>query len=46
MLLGVFPRIAAALSLPLVAGFMANNAWALSQGMEQFPHCGECFGIW
>jgi len=46
LLLGVFPRIAAALCLPLTAGFMANNAWALSQGMEQFPQCGECFGIW
>ncbi len=46
LLLGVFPRIAAALSLPLIAGFMVNNAWALSQGMEQFPHCGQCFGIW
>lgn len=46
LLLGVFPRIAAALSLPLVAGFMANNSWALSQGMEQFPLCGHCFGIW
>jgi putative oxidoreductase len=43
LLLGVFPRIAAALSLPLLAGFMANNAWAISQG-EQFGQCG-CFGI-
>jgi len=46
LLLGVFPRIAAALCLPLTAGFMANNSWALSQGMEQFPQCGYCFGIW
>jgi len=46
LLLGVFPRIVAALCLPLIAGFMANNAWALSQGMEQFPQCGDCFGIW
>lgn len=44
LLLGVFPRLAATLSLPLMAGFMANNAWAISQGMEQFPPCG-CFGI-
>ncbi len=44
LLLGVFPRLAAALSLPLLAGFMANNAWAISQGMEQFPNCG-CFGV-
>ena len=46
LLLGVLPRIAAALSLPITAGFIANNGWALSQGMEQFPHCAECFGIW
>lgn len=45
LLIGVFPRIAAGLCLPLIAGFMANNSWALSQGMEQFPPCG-CFGIW
>jgi len=46
LLIGVFPRITAALCLPLIAGFIANNSWALSQGMEQFPECGECFGIW
>jgi len=46
LLLRVFPRIAAALSLPLTAGFIANNSWALSQGVEQFPQCGQCFGIW
>ena len=46
LLLGVFPRIVAALCLPLTAGFIANNSWALSQGMEQFPQCAECFGIW
>jgi uncharacterized membrane protein YphA (DoxX/SURF4 family) len=44
LLLGVFPRIAAVLSLPLLAGFMANNVWAISQG-EQFGQCG-CLGIW
>jgi len=46
LLMGVFPRIAAGLCLPLIAGFIANNSWALSQGMEQFPQCGHCFGIW
>jgi len=46
LLIGVFPRIAAGLSLPLTAGFMANNSWALSQGIEQFPQCAHCFGIW
>ena len=46
LLIGVFPRIAAGLSLLLTAGFMANNSWALSQGVEQFPQCAQCFGIW
>lgn len=44
--LGIFPRIAAALFLPLAAGFMANNSWALSHGLEKFPTCASCFGIW
>ena len=46
LLIGVFPRIAAGLSLPLTAGFMVNNSWALSQGIEEFPQCAQCFGIW
>jgi len=46
LLLGVFPRIVAALCLPLTAGFMASNCVALSQGMEQFPTCTYCFGKW
>jgi len=46
LLVGSFSRIAAGLCLPLIAGFMANNSWALSQGIEQFPECGQCFGIW
>jgi len=45
LLVGSLPRIAAGLCLPLIAGFIANNSWALSQGMEQFPECGQCFGI-
>ena len=46
LLLGIFPRIAPALCLPLTAGFMASNSYALSQGMEQFPTCACCFGKW
>ena len=46
LLLGFFPRIAAALCLPLIAGFMANNSWALINGIEKFPECARCFGIW
>jgi uncharacterized membrane protein YphA (DoxX/SURF4 family) len=45
LLLWIFPRIAAILTLPLVLGFIANNSWALSQGMDKFPKCGYCFGI-
>ena len=43
LLLGIFPRIAAILSLPLIAGFMSSNIWAISHG-EAFGTCG-CFGI-
>lgn len=46
LLTGSFARIAAGLCLPLTAGFMANNSWALNQGMEQFPQCDYCFGVW
>ncbi len=46
LLPGLFPRIAATLCLPLIAGFMANNSWALIQGVEKFPECAFCFGIW
>ena len=46
LLTGSFSRIAASLCLPLTAGFMANNSWALSQGIEQFPQCDHCFGVW
>lgn len=43
LVLGIFPRIAAAVCLPLIAGFMANNAWAIRHGTD-FGSCG-CFGI-
>jgi len=45
LVFGIFPRIAAGLCLPLLIGFMANNALAISRGMEEFPSCG-CFGVW
>jgi uncharacterized membrane protein YphA (DoxX/SURF4 family) len=43
LLLGIFSRIAAILSLPLIAGFMASNIWAISHGLG-FGSCG-CWGI-
>ena len=46
LIVGSFPRIAAGLCLPLIAGVIANNSWALAQGIEQFPECANCFGIW
>jgi uncharacterized membrane protein YphA (DoxX/SURF4 family) len=43
LVLGIFPRLAATLSLPLIAGFMTSNSWAISHG-ETFGNCG-CFGF-
>jgi len=45
ILLWIYPRLAAILSLPLIGGFIASNSWALLQGMEEFPECGYCFGF-
>ena len=46
LLVGLFPRIAAALCLPIIAGFIANNSWAVSKGLEEFQQCAYCFGAW
>ena len=46
LIVGIVPRIAAALCLPLIAGFLASNSWAMSQGIEKFPSCAYCFGKW
>lgn len=46
LLIGVLPRIAAALCIPLTAGFIANNFWAIANSIENFPECASCFGIW
>ena len=43
LVLGIFPRIVAVLCLPLIAGFIANNAWAIINSRD-FGSCG-CFGI-
>lgn len=44
MIIGIWPRLLAILFIPLVLGFMANNWYAISAGMDKFPEC-ECFGI-
>jgi uncharacterized membrane protein YphA (DoxX/SURF4 family) len=43
LLLGIYPRIAAVLTLPLIAGFMTSNIWAIAHG-EAFGTCG-CWGV-
>jgi uncharacterized membrane protein YphA (DoxX/SURF4 family) len=45
LLLRIWPRLFAAISLPLIAGFIVNNSWYISQGKAKFTPC-ECFGIW
>jgi uncharacterized membrane protein YphA (DoxX/SURF4 family) len=45
LLLRIWPRLFATISLPLIAGFIANNSWYISQGQAKFTSC-ECFGIW
>jgi len=46
LVFGIFPRIAAVLCLPLIIGFIMNNSWALINGVEAFPECAYCFGVW
>jgi len=45
LLLRIWPRLIAAISVPLIAAFIANNSWYISQGKMKFTSC-ECFGIW
>jgi uncharacterized membrane protein YphA (DoxX/SURF4 family) len=45
LLLRIWPRFFAIITLPLTAAFVANNAWYISQGEIAFTPC-ECFGIW
>jgi peroxiredoxin/uncharacterized membrane protein YphA (DoxX/SURF4 family) len=44
LLIGLMPRLAAALSLPLIAAFMATNIWTIATG--EYSQCASCFGIW
>jgi len=43
LLVRVWPRFFAALTLPLIAAFMANNIWYIGQGKPMDP-C-DCWGI-
>jgi len=44
LLVGIFPRIAAALCIPLTLGFTVSNCAALAQGITEFSTCGYCLG--
>jgi len=46
LMMGVLARLCALACVPLVAAFIANNAWAINYGVENFPQCSYCFGIW
>jgi uncharacterized membrane protein YphA (DoxX/SURF4 family) len=43
LVLGIYPRIASIVTLPLIAGFMTSNLWAIAHG-KAFGTCG-CWGI-
>ena len=45
LVLNLYPLLAALIGLPLIGGFIANNGWALAQGMDKYPACGYCFGV-
>jgi uncharacterized membrane protein YphA (DoxX/SURF4 family) len=45
LIVGFIPRLMATLTLPLAAVFLANNAWSIHIGMDEYPDC-VCFGIW
>ena len=44
LLLQIWPRLIACISLPLIITFIVNNSWFIITGND-FPSC-ECFGIW
>ena len=44
LIIGIVVKSMAALSSVLIAGFMANNSWLISQGLGYEP-CSDCFGM-
>ncbi|MCX6001516.1 MAG: redoxin domain-containing protein [Chloroflexi bacterium] len=44
LLIGLIPRFAAVLTLPMIAAFMGTNIWTIITG--EYSHCASCFGIW
>ena len=44
LLIGLMPKLAAVLTLPLLAAFMGTNIWTIATG--EYSHCANCFGIW
>ena len=45
LIIGIWPRVIAILVGLLSLGFMANNSYMISIGLDKYPTC-ECFGIW
>lgn len=45
LLVGLWPRIMAILSILLSLAFTGNNIYAIFLGMKEYTSC-ECFGIW
>ena len=43
LVIGVAPKLVATFSSALIAGFITNNSWLLSRGLEYEP-C-ECLGV-
>jgi uncharacterized membrane protein YphA (DoxX/SURF4 family) len=44
LLIGLMPRLAAALTLPMIAAFTATNIWTIATG--EYSQCASCFGVW
>ena len=44
LIMGIAAKLMAAFSSMLIAGFIANNSWLLSQGLGYEP-CSGCFGM-